>query len=132
MKKSSIVFLIATVVLLSTGLWFLSSNTTINPMEYLHLGVIIMVVDFAVFVGIKRLRSEKRGEPAEDELSKNVMIRTAALSYYISLYFWVALLFLKDRIHFGTEELLGTGILGMAAIFALSWFYYNFRGLRDA
>ena len=65
------------------------------------------------------------------DLSKKVLQKTAAYSYYISLYLWLALIFIKDRITIDTEQLLGTGILGMAIIFALCWILFNFRGIRN-
>jgi peptidoglycan/LPS O-acetylase OafA/YrhL len=89
------------------------------------------VVAFAVFVGYKRMTSAKRGEPTEDEMSKKVLLKTAAWSYYISLYLWVAMLIIKDRVNLDTEEIIGAGILGMAVSFAVCWLIFNFRGTRN-
>lgn len=100
-------------------------------MDLFHFGVITLIVGFAVFVGLKRLRSEKRGEPVEDELSKKILQKTAAISYYISLYIWVFLIFLKGRVKFETEELLGTGILAMAVTFGITWLIFNFKGIKN-
>lgn len=131
MKKSLIVFFVAGLVLISMGLWFFSSVKESNMMDLFHFGVITLIVGFAVFVGLKRLRSEKRGEPVEDELSKKILQKTAAISYYISLYIWVFLIFLKDRVKFETEELLGTGILAMAVTFGITWLLFNFKGIKN-
>ena len=131
MKRTLIIFIVSAIVLLSTGIWFFTAYTGISAMEAGQFGIIILLVAFALFVGIKRLSSARRGEPAEDELSKRVMQKTAAISYYISLYIWVFLIFLKDRISFDTEELLGTGILAMAVTFGISWFVLNFRGIKN-
>lgn len=131
MKKSLIVFIVAGLVLMTTGLWFFTSFENFNKMDLLHFGVITLIVGFAVFVGLKRLRSEKRGEPIEDELSKKILQKTAATSYYISLYIWVFLIFLKDRVKFETEELLGTGILAMAVTFGIAWLILNFKGIKN-
>ena len=131
MKRSLIVFIVAGLVLISTGLWFVTSATDFKPMDLLHFGVILVVVGFALFFGYKRLTSEKRGEPSEDELSKMILQKTAAISYYVSLYLWVFLIFLKDRIQFDTEELLGTGILAMAVTFAIVWLVLNFKGIKN-
>jgi peptidoglycan/LPS O-acetylase OafA/YrhL len=131
MKKSLIVFLVAGLVLISMGLWFFSSVKEFKMMDLFHFGVITLIVGFAVFVGLKRLRSEKRGEPVEDELSKKILQKTAAISYYISLYIWVFLIFLKDRVKFETEELLGTGILAMAVTFGIAWLILNFKGIKN-
>lgn len=131
MKRPVIIFIVAALVIISTGLWFYNSMQGFNSMDLLQFGVIFMLVAFALFLGIKRLRSVKRGEPAEDELSKKVLQRTAAISYYISLYIWVFLIWLKDRVTFDTEELLGTGILAMAVTFGITWLVLNYRGIRN-
>lgn len=131
MKKAIIVFVVAALVLFTTGLWILSSSGKFKPFDLATFGIIICVVGFAVFVGYKRLTSARRGEPAEDELSKKVLQKTAAWSYYVSLYLWVGVLFIKDRVKLDTEELIGTGILGMAVSFAVCWLIFNSRGVRN-
>jgi hypothetical protein len=59
------------------------------------------------------------------------MQKAAALSYFISLYVWVFMIWLKDRVSLDTEEVLGTGILAMAVIFGISWVVINFRGIKN-
>ena len=127
MKKTILAFFVAGMVLLTTGFWFFSSGEK-GPSEWVQFGVIGLIIAFGVFFAFRRLSSSRRGEPQEDERSKNVMLKTAALSYYISLYWWVFLLFIKDRIAYDTEVLIGSGILGMAVAFAISWLYFQFRG----
>jgi len=117
MKRTVLIFVIAGLVLITTGLWYIKLSGTTGYIDLLHFGVIFMVVVFALFAGYKRLTSVIRGEPAEDELSKKILQKTASISYYISLYIWIFLIFLKNRVSFETEELLGTGILAMAATY---------------
>ena len=131
MKRTVIVFIVAVLVLIATGLWILSSTGNFKPFDLVEFGIIILVVAFALFFGYKRLTSARRGEPTEDELSKKVMLKTAAWSYYISLYLWVAMLFIKDRVNLDTDQLIGAGILGMAVSFAVCWLIFNFRGVRN-
>lgn len=131
MKKALLVFIVAGLVLLASVLWFVSSQTSFKPVNLLHFGVIILVIGFAVFFGYKRIRSATKGEPSEDELSKKVIQKTAALSYYISLYLWVAMICFNDRFKFDTDEILGIGILGMAITFAICWLIINFRGIKN-
>ena len=131
MKKLIIVLIVVVLVLISTGLWFFTSIIEFKPMDLLHFGIIILIVSFTLFVGIKRLRNVKRGEPFGDELSKKVLQKAAAVSYYVSLYIWVFLIYLKDRITFDTEELLGTGILAMALTFGISWVIIHFKGIKN-
>ena len=129
MKNVLALVIILALVVFTTFLWL--SKDSLGVEEVTSLGVILAVVGFAVFILLRRIKSWKQGEPQEDELSKKVMLRTSSLSYYISLYFWVFLLWLKDRVSFEQEELIGTGILGMAVIFALSWVFFHFRGVPN-
>ena len=102
-----------------------------NSANLLNFGVIILVVCFAVFLGYKRLNSVRRGEPSEDELSKKVLQKTAAWSYYLSLYFWLALMYFSDKTKLETHSIIGIGIMGMAVVFAICWLIINFRGIRN-
>lgn len=131
MKKGVIVFIVAALVLLTTGIWFFSGSEKLKPIDLVSFGIIILVVLFAVFVGYKRLTSAKRGEPPEDELSKKVMQKTSSISFYISLYLWLAIMYFSDRIDFETHTVIGAGILGMAVVFAICWLVFNFRGIRN-
>jgi peptidoglycan/LPS O-acetylase OafA/YrhL len=131
MKKAILVFIIASLVLITTGLWIYSSEANLKVSDMLQFGVILLIVIFALFIGIKRLASAKRGEPVEDEMSKKVLQKTASLSYYISLYLWVGLIFVNDRVNIDAEELIGAGILGMALTFAICWLIFNFRGVKN-
>jgi len=131
MKKSVIVFIVAALVLITTLLWIFSGSGTIKPMEYVSLGVIVLVVVFALFIGYKRLSSAKKGEPPEDEMSKKVMQKTSSLSYYISLYLWLVIMYFSDKLNYETHTIIGAGILGMAVTFAICWLVFNFRGVRN-
>lgn len=131
MKKTVFVFILAAVVLITTGLWIFSGSDKFKPVELVSLGVIVLVVAFALFVGYKRFSSIKKGEPAEDEMSKKVMRKTASLSYYISLYLWLAIMYFSDKINYETHTLIGAGILGMAVIFGVCWLVINFSGIRN-
>jgi peptidoglycan/LPS O-acetylase OafA/YrhL len=131
MKRGIIVFIVAALVLITTGIWFFSAKENLRLFDLVSFGIIILVVAFAVFIGIKRITSAKRGEPPEDELSKKVMQKTAAWSYYVSLYLWLAIMYFSDKLHYETHTIIGAGILGMAVIFAICWLVFNFRGIRN-
>jgi len=131
MKRTLVIFMVAFLVLATTAIWFFTSTSEFKPVDLLQFGVILVVVGYGLFFGYKRLTSVKRGEPVEDELSKKVVQKAAALSYFISLYLWVFMIWLKDRVSLDTEELLGSGILAMAVIFGISWVVINFRGIKN-
>jgi peptidoglycan/LPS O-acetylase OafA/YrhL len=131
MKKTVLVFIVAALLLITTGIWYFSTNGSLNPFDLLTFGIIVLVVAFAIFVGLKRLTSVKRGEPAEDELSKKIMRKTSSVSFYISLYLWLAIMYFSDRFNYETHTIIGTGILGMALIFGISWLVINFSGIKN-
>jgi len=131
MKKTVLVFVVTALVLISTGLWYFSTNEPLKPYDLLTFGIIIMVVSFALFLGFKRLTSAKRGEPAEDELSKKIMRKASSVSYYISLYLWLAIGYFSEKINYETHTIIGAGILGMAVIFGICWLVINFSGIKN-
>ena len=93
--------------------------------------VIILIIGFALFAGFKRLMSARRGEPSEDELSKKILVKASSVSYYISIYLWLIIMYLSDKTKMENHTLVGAGILGMALTFALCWVIIYFRGLRN-
>ncbi len=131
MKKAVFMFIIAALVLVAAGVWMFFSPAVSKTFDVVSLAVILLLILFAVFAGFRRLGSARRGEPADDELSRNLTRRTAGLSYYISLYLWLIIGFLSDKLNYETHTLIGAGIVGMAVIFAVCWLVFNFRGVRN-
>lgn len=131
MKRAVLVFVIAALVLITCGIWFFSGSAGFTPLNLFNFGVIFLVLGFAVYFGFKKLTSAKKGEPAEDELSKKITQKTAAMTYYISLYLWLALMYFSDKINLETHSVIGIGILGMAITFAICWLVFNFRGIKN-
>ena len=131
MKKSFLAVIVSVLVIVTTVLW-MSDALSVSLGEYIQFVIIGILVCFGLYVGYRRFTSEKRGQPAEDEFSKKILQKSAAISYYISLYLWLAIMYLTDRLKIETDIMFGWGILGMAVIFAGSWIYFNLRGMKDA
>jgi peptidoglycan/LPS O-acetylase OafA/YrhL len=131
MKKTILIFAIAALVVILTGIWIFTTSARTIPVEILNLGVIIVLVGFAVFMGIKKLSNARRGEPTEDELSKKVLKRASSTAYFISIYMWLAIMYFSDKTKLETHTMIGAGILGMAIIFFLCWMYHNFMGITN-
>jgi peptidoglycan/LPS O-acetylase OafA/YrhL len=130
MKKSMLAIIVVVLVILSSLLWILNAETLVMG-EGLQFLIIAALVVFGLFFAYRRLTSEKRGEPVEDEFSKKVVQKAAAFSYYVSIYLWLVIMYLTDKLKPETDIMFGWGILGMAVVFALSWLYFNFRGIRN-
>jgi hypothetical protein len=128
MKKTIISFIIVAFLLAALILWALGGGFNGNIQEILMVAGVLIMVGFALLLGVRRVKSHMHKEPAEDELSKQVMMRASSLSFYISLYFWLAVMYISDRSPLPTHSLIGAGIMGMAIIFLFSWIWVKVRG----
>ncbi len=131
MKRTVIIFIVVALVIATVILWIMSLSGNLKLADLLSFAVLILVVGFALFIGFKKLSSARRGEPVEDEMSKKVMRKTAAYSYYISLYLWLALMYFSDKLNYEAHVIIGGGILGMALVFTLCWLVFNFKGIKN-
>jgi hypothetical protein len=131
MKRTVIIFVIALLVVLTFILWIMNSRMVWNSPQMLMVAVGLVVVGFAIYIGIARLKSTLRKEPTEDELSKSIMTKASSLSYYISIYLWLFIMYISGRVKWETHTMVGAGILGMAIIFFLSWLGVKLFGLRN-
>ena len=126
MRKTVFIAVLSVSVLVSMIFWIVRSGVTLNLKESSLLIIQLVVVVFAVFFAFRRLKSAKQNLPAEDEMSKKLLRKSAATSYYVSIYMWLAFMFFEERIDLERSTLIGAGILGMALIYALSWIYHNY------
>jgi len=131
MKKSVVIFVVAGLVLVSLVLYVLNAGMSWDLREILMIMAGLVLVGFALYFGFKRAKSFSRKEPAEDELSKMIMTRASSYSYYISIYLWLFIMYISDKIKWETHTLIGTGILGMAVVLLFSWLGVRFFGLRN-
>ena len=132
MKNPIIIFFISTLILLALILWIFKVPAAANIQEILMIGGVLLLVGFATFIGVSRLRSALRKEPLEDELSKTVMTKAASFAYYISIYLWLVIMYFSDRISLESHSLIGAGIMGMALIFFFSWIGVKLFGMKHA
>ena len=130
MKKGNIAIIISTLIIITVLLWILNTSKKIEFVDALSFIVIFMVVLFGIVVGISRIKSVKLGQPAEDELSKKLFQKASSTSYYISLYVWLVLIYLSDKVKAETHTFISAGILAMAIIFVLSWLFFRLFGLK--
>jgi hypothetical protein len=54
MKRTILVFVISTLVLASTALWYFTSSTACKPVDILQFGVILVLIGYAIYFGYKR------------------------------------------------------------------------------
>jgi peptidoglycan/LPS O-acetylase OafA/YrhL len=125
-RKATFLAVLAVSVLVTMIFWFVRSGATLDFGGSSIIIIQFVVLAFAIIVVFRRLKSAKQNLPAEDELSKSILLKAAATSYYVSLYMWLAFMFFEEHIDLERSTLIGAGILGMAVIYALSWVYHNY------
>lgn len=131
MKRTIIIFVISALVVASLVVWALKSQITGNVGEIVMTGIVLVLVGFAIYLGLSRLRSHRRHERAEDELSKRIMTRASSLAYYVSIYLWLFVMYVSDKTTLEAHSLIGAGILGMAVVFLLCWLGEKAFGVKN-
>jgi peptidoglycan/LPS O-acetylase OafA/YrhL len=131
MKKSVLAIVISVMILISLIVWFINDKSNFGLASIIQTAVIIILVLFGVYVGFSRLKSENRGEPPEDELSRKILQKASSTAYYISLYMWLVIAYISDKTKLETHSLIAGGILGMAILFGVSWIIIKLRGMKD-
>jgi hypothetical protein len=132
MKRSYLVLIVSALALLTAILWIFSTKKPVSFAGIAQYVIILVLVGFGVYIGISLLKSEKRGEPVQDELSKKIQQKASSLSFYISLYMWLGFMYFSDKIKLENHTFIGVGILGMAIIFCICWIFLKVRGMKDA
>lgn len=132
MKKTIVTFVISALIVASLALWALKGQIAGNTQEIVMAGIVLVLVGFAVTLGVSRLRSHLRREPGEDELSRMVMTRASSLAYYVSIYMWLFVMYIRDKTTLAAHSLVGAGILGMAVIFLFCWLGVKIFGMKNA
>ena len=120
--------LLVVLLIVSVVIWILNATTEIKFGNLLMYGIILLITIFALAIAISKLKSAKEGLTSEDELSQLIRNKASSRSYYVSLYWWLILMYLSDKTRLETHSLIGAGILGMAVLFAGFWVYFNFKG----
>ncbi len=128
MKKGVLMILLAALVIIGIIIWLLHSTKEIKIGNLVMFGTILLVAGFAVALAISKLKSAKKGLASEDELSQLIKDKASSRSYYVSLYWWLLMMYMSDKTLLPTSTLIGAGILGMAVMFAGFWIYFNFKG----
>ena len=133
MKKVFLPIFILTYVLILSGIWITKpeNNSTPSFLEYVFIGILLVFFTISIYLWYGRIKRKKQGFPEDDEMSKKIAQKAAAISYYISLFLWLVLIYLHNKIIIDIQYLFTIGIIGMAVIFVLCWVIFNFKGIKD-
>lgn len=135
-KTRLILIAVVTILLLATIALY---AFTIISKEEVNLGSIIsmiiplVIIVFMAFFVLRGYKDVKQGMPLGDERSKKVITLAAAKSFYVSLYWLLAISWFEEFFanklfggeHLDAGQVVGGGIAGMAIFFFAFLMYYN-------
>jgi peptidoglycan/LPS O-acetylase OafA/YrhL len=126
MKRTILVAVVALMAIVSFIIWIVGSELSFDFGTVLMILIPVVILAFAVIRVVRGVSDARNQMPEEDELSKMIMLRTGSTSFQLSLFLWLVIGSVEDRIDMEGHTIIGAGILGMAILFALSWIYYRF------
>lgn len=109
-------------LLVVVGYVFLDTDDSSVPV--LSFSIVLVVAILGIIFLKRRYNDLKTGQPTVDERARKVEVTAGYYSYLISLYMWLAIMFVNDS---EANTLIGRGIVGMAVIFAASWAVFNWK-----
>ena len=129
--KALISFISPALGLTLLGLWVYMVKEPFDTVGYLIFGLSVFMICFGIYFKVQSYKNQKIGLTPDDELSKRIKEKATAKAFNISFYMWLfIILFVKD-IEPKVKIIMGFGLLGMALVFFLNWFYYSKVGISD-
>ena len=128
MKKVFLPVFILTWVVVLSGFWIIQpGDTNSSTLELIFIGVILLLLILGIYFSYGRIKRKKEGFPEEDELSRIIERKAAAISYYLSIILWLALIFIQSNISIELKWVFSIGMIGMALLFVISWVIINIK-----
>jgi hypothetical protein len=84
-----------------------------------------LAILFAVI--LRKVYSDMKTEvPSEDEREKKARLYAAGYSYFVSLFLWLGIMFVRN--YLTSEQLILAGLFGMSLVFIVLWWHFSSRG----
>jgi len=133
MKKIHIPIFILSFVLIISGILIVDPENNSEPLflEYIFIGAIVLFMSLGIYFTLQRIKRKEQGFPEDDELSVKISRDASSISYYVSLFLWLILILLQNKINVDYKWLFAFGIIGMSLIYIISLLIINLRGTSD-
>lgn len=115
MKKIILVFVL--LALVAVGLVVFKTTGHLSNVDIVFMLIILIVVGIGLVWLLKKVINVTKSEKVEDELSKRILEKASSISFYLSLYLWLVISMIGDKISLPFEQTIGCGLIGMALIF---------------
>lgn len=126
MRRTILIAVIAIMVVVTFILWIAQTELSFDAGTILMIAIPVIILAFAAIRIARGISDAKNQLPGEDELSKLIMHRAGSTAFQLSLFLWLVIGSIEDRVELEGHTIIGVGILGMAILFALSWIYHRY------
>ena len=126
MRRTIQIAVIAIMVVVTFILWIAQTELSFDAGTILMIAIPVIILAFAAIRIVRGISDAKNQLPGEDELSKLIMYRAGSTAFQLSLFLWLVIGSIEDRVELEGHTIIGGGILGMAILFALSWIYHRY------
>ena len=130
--KTFLVFSLTFLFLALAGIGLYQNEILPVQLELAHIAVLVAIVGVGLYQAYLKIKARRSGLPPDDELSLWILRRAGTASFLLSIYLWAFLIYLYVKTEIDAGIIFGSGITGMAILFALSWLYFKIRGARNA
>lgn len=126
MKRMILLTVLAVLVVGTFILWITRTELSFDAGTILMILIPVVILTLAAIRLVRGISDARNRMPAEDELSRMILIRTGSTAFQLSLFLWLIIGGIEDRINLEGHTIIGAGILGMAILWALSWVYHRY------
>lgn len=113
--QRTLVLLVGLSLSMAIGLIVYSQMGELSPKMIIIYALTGLVAIASIYIAIRKMKDEKEGQPAEDELSTQIKHKSGYLAYIASLYMWLFVFLFRDLFP-DSESMVGGGILISALI----------------
>ena len=134
MKNFFVPLLVITAVMAVTGIEIFQVNipdsSGAGTAEIIYVIMLAIMIGLGIILAAGRSKDLKAGLPVEDELSRKNLNRAGSVTFFISLFIWLIILYLEVHEIMITEAkfLFAFGLIASCFVFLFSWTVINFRG----
>lgn len=128
--KISLILMLAGTVTFFGGLVLYSTMDTLSMFEIGTAIFVTLITIGGVVIARSKLRDEKKGLPADDELSTVIKEKAASRAFVGSFYIWIFILLFFTSTNLDVEVIIGGGVMAMGVLFMAIWFYYTKAGVN--
>ena len=130
-KMKKLILNLVLLALVAAGLVVFKTTGHLSNVDIVSMLIILLIVGIGFVWLLKKVINVKKSEKIEDELSKRFLEKTSSMSFYFSLYLWLVISMIGDKISLPFEQTIGCGLIGMSLIFVSVWSYYKIKGFKD-